>query len=103
MGCLICPEDARTKCGRPEHSGTVRLAIRVPATLANLKDVGRPGGRQSKDARCCVKSFPPAKIRNVALVGHGGAGKTTLTESLLHCAGVINRKGRVEDGTTTTD
>jgi elongation factor G len=50
-----------------------------------------------------MKSFPPAKIRNVVFVGHGGSGKTTLTEALLFAAGVINRKGRVEDGTTVSD
>src|SRR3954463_2311244 len=43
------------------------------------------------------------RIRNVALIGHRGAGKTSLHEALLFEAGVVNRLGRGEDGTTTSD
>lgn len=44
-----------------------------------------------------------ARIRNVGIVAHGGAGKTTLTEAILFDAGATSRLGKVEDGTTVTD
>ncbi|MGA7829230.1 MAG: elongation factor G [Geobacteraceae bacterium] len=44
-----------------------------------------------------------AKVRNVGIVAHGGAGKTSLTEAILFAAGTIDRLGRVDDGTTSTD
>ncbi|HMK48725.1 MAG TPA: elongation factor G [Thermodesulfovibrionales bacterium] len=43
------------------------------------------------------------KIRNVAVIAHGGAGKTSLVEAMLFSCGAIDRLGSVDDGTTTTD
>src|SRR5256885_15922586 len=50
-----------------------------------------------------MKVYDAASIRNVALVGHSGSGKTQLASAILSVAGMINRFGKVDEGTTVTD
>src|SRR3990170_4423912 len=50
-----------------------------------------------------MKEYAPDKLRNVALIGHGSTGKTSLAEAMLFASGATTRLGRVEDGTTVSD
>ena len=50
-----------------------------------------------------MKEYTTEFLRNIALVSHGGAGKTMLTEAFLHATGATTRLGKVEDGTTASD
>jgi len=50
-----------------------------------------------------MKEYTTEKIRNIAMVSHSGAGKTTLAEALLLTTGKLNRMGSVTEGTTVSD
>ena len=50
-----------------------------------------------------MKAYEGANIRNVAIVGHGHAGKTSLVSAMLYTSGATQRHGRVDDGSATTD
>ncbi len=50
-----------------------------------------------------MKVYEAANLRNLALIGHGHAGKTTLVSAMLYTAGAAPRLGRVDDGSSVTD
>ncbi|MBI9070317.1 MAG: elongation factor G [Melioribacteraceae bacterium] len=50
-----------------------------------------------------MKEFNPDAIRNIAFIGHGGSGKTSLSELMLFTAGETNRLGKIEEGNTVSD
>ena len=63
--------------------------------------MGTKGNAERADSAVAVQD--PSRIRNVALVGPSGAGKTTLAEALLVATGAISRAGTIADGTTVCD
>lgn len=50
-----------------------------------------------------MKVYSAKKIRNIGIMAHGGAGKTSLTEAMLYNSGALKRLGKVDEGNTTTD
>ena len=59
--------------------------------------------KEPKKYYTTMKVYQSNEIKNIALLGNDGSGKTTLTESLLYEAGIIQRRGRVSQGTTVSD
>ena len=71
----------------------------MTGTFQRLRSRSEPVPREG----VVVKSYPTVRIRNVVLLGHGGAGKTSVAEALLARAGAITRAGKVDDGTSVLD
>src|SRR5437763_427518 len=100
-----CPPHADAASRR---ATTTRRLIRSPfpkgrlCTQKDRKPAGKIRPNPPKEDRSRM-SVEPGKIRNVAVVGHRGTGKTSLLEAMLFQAGAVNRLGNVEGGSTVSD
>src|SRR4029079_17683416 len=99
--------------GGPDSSGgyssLVRRMSRASSVVGHSRGCGRPARTtmlehlRNEEERAHMAATEPGKIRNVAVVGHRGTGKSSLVEALLFQTGEVNRLGTIEAGTTISD
>ena len=73
----------------------------IPYRKANINP--RDAKEKLNKGEILLKEFGIQQLRNVGLISHGGAGKTTLTEAMLFNSGATDRLGRVDDGSSVID